>query len=191
MTDQAHPEVYVISQFMLSCLVRLEDSFVAKQPTSRAASVRRSQRAVRRRGCSVARRRGQSISAPRLGRTSRYPRDYSTHENQLILAKQLTEHGANVNVETIPESRTPLHIACCGSNVTNLDFIELLLEAGADPNAQDQQGLTPLMWTTKFAPGAAKFLLNWPAMDVNVTWRVVPNHCSLDSCGLFRAKCTP
>jgi hypothetical protein len=73
------------------------------------------------------------------------PFDYSTHENQLILAKQLIEHGANVNAVTIPHGKTPLHNACSWYNVTNLDFVELLLEAGADPNAQDHLGLTPLM----------------------------------------------
>jgi hypothetical protein len=28
------------------------------------------------------------------------PSNYSTHENQLILARQLIEHGANVNAAT-------------------------------------------------------------------------------------------
>jgi ankyrin repeat protein len=97
--------------------------------------------------------------------------DYSTHENQLILARQLIEHDANVNAVSSPQGRTPLHDACNGGNVTNLDFVEYLLEAGADPNSQDQQGLTPLMCTTPSAPGAAKFLLNWPAVDANITTR--------------------
>jgi hypothetical protein len=96
--------------------------------------------------------------------------DYSTHENQLILAKQLIEHGANVNaVSSLGE--TPLHNACYGGNVTNLDFVELLLVEGADPNSQDHIGVTPLMGATKFAPGATKFLLNWPTTDVNITTR--------------------
>jgi hypothetical protein len=97
--------------------------------------------------------------------------NYSTHVNQLILAKQLIEHGANVNQVSIPKECTPLHYACSSFNVTNLDFIELLLEAGADPNAQDHQGMTPLMMTTMFAPGAANFLLKWPTTDVNFTTR--------------------
>jgi hypothetical protein len=99
------------------------------------------------------------------------PSDYSTHVNQLILAKQLIEHGANVNAVSRPYLKTPLDNACFTGNVTNLDFVELLLEEGAHPNAQDYLGFTPLMATKKLAPGAAKFLLNWPTTDVNITTR--------------------
>jgi hypothetical protein len=99
------------------------------------------------------------------------PVDYSTHVNQLILAKQLIEHGANVNAVSIQHRRTPLHNACSSYVVTNLDFVEYLLEVGADPNAQDFRGLTPLRYTIAKAPGAAKFLLNWPTTDANITGR--------------------
>jgi hypothetical protein len=96
-------------------------------------------------------------------------RNYSTHENQLILAKQLIEHGANVNARSIPQGITPLHHACYSSNVTSLDFVEYLLEAGADPNSQDHKGAIPLMCTAPDAPGAAKYLLKWPTTDVDIT----------------------
>jgi ankyrin repeat protein len=66
---------------------------------------------------------------------------------------------------------TPLHRACYSGVVTNLDFVELLLANGADPNAQDHVGRTPLMFTMPDAPGAAKFLLNWPTTDTNITRR--------------------
>jgi hypothetical protein len=97
--------------------------------------------------------------------------DYSTHENQLILAKQLIEHGANVNAVSTPDSKTSLHTACSGGSVTNLDFIEILLKEGANPNSQCL-GLTPLQRTIPFAPGAAKCLLKWPTTDINITTRV-------------------
>jgi hypothetical protein len=99
------------------------------------------------------------------------PFDYSTHENQLILAKQLIEHGTNVNAVWNPLEETPLHSACCTSVVTNLNFVKFLLKKGADPNAQDHLGLTTLMYTSPFAPGTAKFLLSWPTTDVNITTR--------------------
>jgi hypothetical protein len=95
--------------------------------------------------------------------------DYSTHEKQVILAKQLIEHGANVSAVSIPQSMTPLHMACYAGNVTNLDFVEYLLEAGANPNTRDRTGNTPLLYTAPDAPGAVKFLLNWPTTDFNLT----------------------
>jgi hypothetical protein len=98
-------------------------------------------------------------------------RDFSTHKNQLILAKQLIEHGANVNTVSIPLGETLLHHACYGGSVTNLDSIELLLKEGADPNYLDDLGTIPLLRTITGAPGAAKFLLNWPTTDVNITSR--------------------
>jgi hypothetical protein len=97
----------------------------------------------------------------------------STHENQRILAKQLIEHGANVNAVSSPYGMTPLHYACFAAFVTNLDFIELLLEVGADQNAQDRLGMTPLMTTTSVVPRAAKFLLNYHSI-----WSVLPGQDS-------------
>jgi hypothetical protein len=60
-------------------------------------------------------------------------------------------------------------MACYAGVVTNLDFVEYLLEAGADPNAQDHLGVIPLMCTMPDAPGAAKLLLKWPTTDANIT----------------------
>jgi ankyrin repeat protein len=65
------------------------------------------------------------------------------------------EHGANVNAVENLQGMTPLHRACFSGNVTNLDFVEDLLEVGADPDARDHTGLAPLMYTTTDAPSAA------------------------------------
>jgi hypothetical protein len=95
------------------------------------------------------------------------PSDYSTHGNQLTLGRQLIELGATANPITLL-GETPLHCACHAGTTTNLDFIQLLLENGAEPNAQDNLGETPLMYTLRLAPGAAEFLLEWPTTDVNI-----------------------
>jgi ankyrin repeat protein len=65
------------------------------------------------------------------------PFHYPSHENQLILATQFIEHGANVNAVSILQGATPLHNACYGGAVTNLDLVQLLLKEGADPNSVD------------------------------------------------------
>jgi hypothetical protein len=89
------------------------------------------------------------------------PSKEDTLENQCILAKQLIEAGANVNAHAQRNlgKITPLHNACSGGSCTNLAFIQLILDHGANPNAKDSYGLTPLHCTYPGAPGAAKFLL--------------------------------
>jgi hypothetical protein len=91
------------------------------------------------------------------------PSKEDTLENQCILAKQLIEAGANVNARAQLEWYycTPLHTACYGGNCTNLDYIQLLMDHGANPNAKDSDGETPLHSTVPGAPGAAKFLLTY------------------------------
>ena len=73
------------------------------------------------------------------------------------------------------ELMTPLHLACASDFVTNLDFIQMLLDNGADPNLQSTLGETPLMCTWRFAMSAAKLLLTYDysksssgPIDVNV-----------------------
>jgi hypothetical protein len=82
-----------------------------------------------------------------------------TLENQCILAKQLIEAGANVNSRAQRGFKkiTPLYNACNSANCTNLDFIQLLLDNGANLNAKNSDGETPLRHTIGNAPGAAKF----------------------------------
>jgi hypothetical protein len=91
------------------------------------------------------------------------PSKAQTLENQCILAKQLIEAGANVNARAQRGlyKCTPLHPVCSGENCTNLDFIQLLLDHGANPNEKDSDGETPLHSTIIYAPGAAKFLLTY------------------------------
>jgi ankyrin repeat protein len=58
-----------------------------------------------------------------------------SRETELILAKHLIEHGANVNTLSAAQGQIALHKAYYRwVNVTNPDFVELLLKEGADPN---------------------------------------------------------
>ena len=92
-------------------------------------------------------------------------------DNQLVIARQLLEAGAKVGATTSKDRAkcTALHFACWSKSSTNLELIQLLLDKGADPNAPNMFGETPLMYTLAFAPGAAKFLLEYAAdkLDLN------------------------
>jgi hypothetical protein len=90
------------------------------------------------------------------------------YTNQILLARQIVEYGVDANAAVMPNGTTPLHNACCSAGVTNLEFIDFLLQSGADPNVRNHKGATPLMWTIEWAPSAAKILIEWPATDVNI-----------------------
>eukprot|EP00545_Synedropsis_sp_CCMP1620_P003144 CAMPEP_0119006428 /NCGR_PEP_ID=MMETSP1176-20130426/2286_1 /TAXON_ID=265551 /ORGANISM="Synedropsis recta cf, Strain CCMP1620" /LENGTH=264 /DNA_ID=CAMNT_0006958337 /DNA_START=134 /DNA_END=928 /DNA_ORIENTATION=- len=89
--------------------------------------------------------------------------DLENMENQVLLGQQLLDAGADVNARAGKAlyCHTPLHVACMSSYTTNLDFIKLLLDNGADPNAQSTLGETPLMYTMNAAPGACKFVVEY------------------------------
>lgn len=55
---------------------------------------------------------------------------------------------ADVNVRGGPEEMTPLHIACRYNSVTN-GAVQLLLFKGAEINARDIKGKTPLHYATR------------------------------------------
>jgi hypothetical protein len=88
--------------------------------------------------------------------------------HQLILAEQIFEYGVALNDEIATQYETPLNIACNSDMVINLEFIYLLLQHGADPNARDYHGKTPLTQTIQWAPSAAKVLIEWPTTNVNI-----------------------
>jgi ankyrin repeat protein len=91
------------------------------------------------------------------------PNKRITYSNQVFLAKQLLEHGANVNARAAKAHArcSPLFRACHSAVATNLELIQLFLDHGADPNLPNDFGETPLMCTLTNAPGAAKFLLEY------------------------------
>lgn len=61
--------------------------------------------------------------------------------NNVKRLEELIQDGANVNEPDSDRGNTPVHWACAGGH---LDAIELLLEYGADINAQNKHGRTPL-----------------------------------------------
>jgi hypothetical protein len=84
------------------------------------------------------------------------------------LAKQLVKHAAGVNGVLWYKQTTPLHTACSSDMATNLEFIDLLLQSGVNPNARNTLGLTLLMCSIKWAPSAAKVLIEWPTTNINI-----------------------
>jgi len=90
--------------------------------------------------------------------------------NQCTLGRQLIDAGANVHARAGRDLRgmTALHVACASYNITNIDYIRLLLECGADPNAKNYEVETPLFYTCKGAPGAARVLMDHDDIDLNV-----------------------
>jgi ankyrin repeat protein len=88
--------------------------------------------------------------------------------NRLILAKQLIAHGANVKAASNSQGRTPLHDACCDSAVI-IDFVEFLLLEGAVKCRISWEDTAHVYYIPVVS--AAKFLLNWPTTDANITTR--------------------
>ena len=111
-------------------------------------------------------------------------------QNQLTVGRQLIEAGANVNGRTNNKYRkcSPLHLACSTRNATNLDFIKLLLDSGADPNFRDSSGATPIMWTLPCSAGAAKFLLEYVGDDIDLNIMESPSSLSTRSGTSFLAQ---
>ncbi|MCB1116378.1 MAG: ankyrin repeat domain-containing protein [Chlamydiia bacterium] len=66
---------------------------------------------------------------------------YIAGTNQHEIARMLLEQGANVNSVAQRNNSTPLHLA---AEKTDLDMIDLLISYGADANAKDKEGKTPL-----------------------------------------------
>jgi len=78
---------------------------------------------------------------------------YSVEDTKIV--SLLLEAGANVNATK--SDATALHFACWDSDT--VDCVELLLAAGADVDARDGGGKTPLVWALRDARRALPLLL--------------------------------
>lgn len=84
------------------------------------------------------------------------------------IVKLLIEHGSDVNNHSDEDGSTPLHEACRNSE-SDLRIVKFLMKNGADVNAPDFKGRTPLMneLTCDFLDkNILKFLLKYS--DVNI-----------------------
>ena len=68
-------------------------------------------------------------------------------ENELTLAIELIKNGANVNDQNNPEKKSPLHVEAIWND---LPLVKILVEAGADVEALDIHGRTPLHYTAYY-----------------------------------------
>jgi cytohesin len=89
------------------------------------------------------------------GRTPLHDAALGNWRNNVIeIVNLLLEAGAQVNVIEIKSGNTPLHTAVL---YDKLNIVEALLRAGADVNARDKWGSTPLHFAA--SPGTATALL--------------------------------
>ena len=67
----------------------------------------------------------------------------AAREGKADTAKLLLDRGSNVNTHSA-NKRTALHIAADAWWQEDVQVVEVLLNAGADPNVKDESGKTPL-----------------------------------------------
>ena len=92
------------------------------------------------------------------------PLHVAAYGNNLVAAGVLLEAGADLHATDSPANgRTPLHeVARDGGGSPKV--AELLLRKGADPNATDADGLTPLHFAAQYGSGElVRVLLDWHA----------------------------
>ncbi|MBD3179106.1 MAG: hypothetical protein GF417_05655 [Candidatus Latescibacteria bacterium] len=71
--------------------------------------------------------------------------------------RELIEGGMDVNIRQERSGSSPLMVACAREGTDRI--IEYLLEKGADVNAEDSSGYTPLIWASENSLAAVNMLL--------------------------------
>lgn len=93
-------------------------------------------------------------------------KEVSGHQYDIEGIKKLIAQGAPVNLSFAPEGNTIL-MSAAGSG--RLDLIEVLLSAGADIDAQNTKGFSPLIWAIRSKQTQAAMALIQAGADVNLT----------------------
>jgi ankyrin repeat protein len=91
------------------------------------------------------------------GLTPYHPLDYAAMQDRADAADLLIAFGANMNAMDNLYGETPLHYAISASRYAtagNYEVAELLITRGADVNAKNAKGLTPLDYAKHYVPNA-------------------------------------
>lgn len=104
--------------------------------------------------------------------------------SNLSRIQQLVEMGASVDVKDV-NGQTPLIAACMKGNK---NIAKILLDAGADPNAKDEQNLSPLLAAVQdfVVCQYENFELNSKLIKLLLDFNVDTNH--QDNVGLLPNK---
>jgi hypothetical protein len=89
---------------------------------------------------------------------------YSTHQNQIILGRQLSN---TASTQMVYRFRTIIRPCTMHAVIIRRPTLTFLVapEKGADTNTQMLEGASLLAMTQGFSPGAAKLLLEWGTTD--------------------------
>lgn len=83
--------------------------------------------------------------------------DFAAIHGRPEIADLLIAFGANMNAKDNHCGETPLHYAisfCQQASRIHLEIVQLLIDRGADVNATDSSGLTPLDYAKLYAPNS-------------------------------------
>jgi ankyrin repeat protein len=83
--------------------------------------------------------------------------DYAAMNGRAQVADLLITFGANLDAKDNLYGETPLHLAIYANTEVpgiHLDVVQLLIERGADVNAKDKNGFTPMEYAKRHVPNA-------------------------------------